>query len=954
VGRVATLMPDNVLEIPRADPNRPYYGNNPYFNSPTIPTLMSGWIMQESGGNPGAIGKDGEIGLLQIMPRTAAQYGITPEQLRDPRINLQTAQRYLSDLLRKYRGSMYLALAAYNDGPGNVDKWLRGERELPASTRRYVSNVLGGRNADQLARRAPPETMSALQSVGGGVPLMRAQTEPGWGPTGAAARDLGGKVLGGMRDFVQPTIDLADRARTLIGSAPHELARLTGRATTGVLTPPLGERAAQGIGMGATNALELANAGLMRGVVQRAGDAPKAWIRQGFAPGLGRVGPQFIGPGGDEYQRPQITQDLIDQVGQYPQLVTSALQRMDPAKLGNLMEVAPPSIRAQLGALLGPSAAQAAEGPPGSEPMPAAATEAEPPGSEAMPAADAGPPGTEAMPPAAPAPPVAATQQPLPLPVRIADWAPTVGQFGGEFVGGVGAAPVAAGAATVPVVGGPLALGVETGGVGLGGGLGAAGGEEISELVRSQYGLPPQPGGGVGGAFKYGTITSAAGVPGGKILAKGAKLIPGVRRALEARGAYEKATTAAKELEGKIAQRTGLSELQAIALRQVRDATERAVRAVLDIDHSIRSQLGAAYDYIIKPTANHVTQGTSLRAVAHLANEQIRAIAALTDRRLGQGAWNRYLRYPTVELVHQVRSAARAVRAGLNPETQRAEIELLRTYEQTLTSDLKSGLSQAFRPVLDRLDQQFAKHMADMPHAIMQKIRNARSIVEVGNIIRDPSTLNILLRDVQRIPDKARRFANLHAIREAIGSALWTAAGKGGSEPQRLGNLMTFIRQLPEESVKRLWGFSRKELLDAGQETRMAYDAILKNPSMHAAIDTALRKYTQEGSAIAHYLQHHLMWTAFTVGGGVSGYEHGGWEGAISGGVFGLICALGLARFARTEPALNFYRRAATETLGNGNPERIARHLRNAVAALFDELVVRPNVQPTPTPGGTP
>src|SRR5262249_35041284 len=161
--------------------------------------------------------------------------------------------------------------------------------------------------------------------------------------------------------------------------------------------------------------------------------------------------------------------------------------------------------------------------------------------------------------------------------------------------------------------------------------------------------------------------------------------------------------------------RTGLSELQAIALRQVRDATERAVRAVLDIDHSIRSQLGAAYDYIIKPTANHVTQGTSLRAVAHLANEPIRAIAALTDRPLGQGAWNRYLRYPTVELVHQVRSAARAVRAGLNPETQRAEIELLRTYEQTLTSDLKSGLSQAFRPVLDRLDQQFAKHMADMP-----------------------------------------------------------------------------------------------------------------------------------------------------------------------------------------------------------------------------------------------
>jgi hypothetical protein len=101
-------------------------------------SVLDRLIQQESGGNPNAHGKAGEIGLAQIKPSTAAQYGVTPEALWHPEVNREVAKRYLGSLVDHYHGNLQLAVAAYNAGPGNVD---RGH--IPASTHNYVRNILG-------------------------------------------------------------------------------------------------------------------------------------------------------------------------------------------------------------------------------------------------------------------------------------------------------------------------------------------------------------------------------------------------------------------------------------------------------------------------------------------------------------------------------------------------------------------------------------------------------------------------------------------------------------------------------------------------------------------------------------------------------------------------------------------------------------------------------------------
>jgi len=122
--------------------------------------VIRGIIHQESGGKASARGKAGELGLMQLKPDIAKQYGFHPRQLFDPQTNIQIGTRYLSDLVRRYKGNWGKAIAAYNAGPGNVDKG-----RIPASTREYVKNVL-----HSMAATTPDDARGF-----DGVPLMRAQ-----------------------------------------------------------------------------------------------------------------------------------------------------------------------------------------------------------------------------------------------------------------------------------------------------------------------------------------------------------------------------------------------------------------------------------------------------------------------------------------------------------------------------------------------------------------------------------------------------------------------------------------------------------------------------------------------------------------------------------------------------------------------------------------------------------
>jgi soluble lytic murein transglycosylase-like protein len=82
--------------------------------------LVRSLIANESDFEPRAVSPKGAIGLMQLMPATAEALGADPH---DPAQNVDAGTRYLRDLLEKYDGGLWHALAAYNAGPGAVDKY---------------------------------------------------------------------------------------------------------------------------------------------------------------------------------------------------------------------------------------------------------------------------------------------------------------------------------------------------------------------------------------------------------------------------------------------------------------------------------------------------------------------------------------------------------------------------------------------------------------------------------------------------------------------------------------------------------------------------------------------------------------------------------------------------------------------------------------------------------------
>ena len=132
-------------------------------NYDLAPELLAAVIYQESKFDADARSSSGAVGLMQLLPDTAKGIALRTgghrfvvDDLLDPELNVRYGSWYLRHLIDKY-GDERLALAAYNAGQANVDRWRENGEGIPfAETRHYVDRVA---ELKETYRRAYPDEL---------------------------------------------------------------------------------------------------------------------------------------------------------------------------------------------------------------------------------------------------------------------------------------------------------------------------------------------------------------------------------------------------------------------------------------------------------------------------------------------------------------------------------------------------------------------------------------------------------------------------------------------------------------------------------------------------------------------------------------------------------------------------------------------------------------------------
>jgi len=131
--------------------NKPYYANtiksqydayivNIALKYDLEPSFIKSIMHIESAFDANAVSRAGAMGLMQLMPATAASYELTQNQF-EPRSNIEVGVRHMKDLMDRYNGDKTLSLAAYNAGAGAVSRY----NGIPPykETEDYVQKVMG-------------------------------------------------------------------------------------------------------------------------------------------------------------------------------------------------------------------------------------------------------------------------------------------------------------------------------------------------------------------------------------------------------------------------------------------------------------------------------------------------------------------------------------------------------------------------------------------------------------------------------------------------------------------------------------------------------------------------------------------------------------------------------------------------------------------------------------------
>jgi membrane-bound lytic murein transglycosylase MltF len=147
------------------------------------PDLINSVIHAESGFNPRAVSPKGAQGLMQLMPRTASELGVT--DVFDPGANVEGGTRYLSELLVRYDFDLVKALAAYNAGPERVEKY----HGVPPyyETQAYVAKIVRDFNRKKLADK---KATSAAKTGHHKVTLQQTSATQTSAPKSAPAPDV--------------------------------------------------------------------------------------------------------------------------------------------------------------------------------------------------------------------------------------------------------------------------------------------------------------------------------------------------------------------------------------------------------------------------------------------------------------------------------------------------------------------------------------------------------------------------------------------------------------------------------------------------------------------------------------------------------------------------------------------------------------------------------------------